>query len=317
MPETFDFTIPETHSFEQIIARAGSTVSTTGRPRAAVVVPSDINTLKSFARAIKDGFVEPYLIGDERLARKNADENGIDLSTVRFISFNEPDMAVQTAIKMAVVGELDILINGRVPAVALLKQILNKQSLFVSKGNILSHVAVMKPALYRKLLLLSDAAVNMEPDLKAKLAIIDNAIRVAGNIGIGLPRVAVLAAVEAVYPHMPVTVDAAIIAKMADRNQIGGAIVDGPLPFDVAVDMAAARTKGIVGSPVAGQADILLAPDIATANGVYRAMTLFGRAAMGGVVVGGKVPVVLNSRSDSVDNRFNSIILATLMAGAR
>ena len=314
MHTDYQFAIPDTHNFEQIITKAVMAASKKGPVRAAVAVPSDIKTLKAFVSAVEKGLVEPYLVGDERLARKNADENGVNIDTARFININEPDMAVRMAMKMSAAGEIDLLINGRVPAVIFLKQLVEKEASFVTKGNTISHVGVMKLALYKKLLLISDAAVNTEPNLKTKLAIIANAIRVASLIGIDMPRVAIIAAVEIVHPQMPVTMDAAIISKMADRKQIEGAHVDGPLSFDVAVDMFAAHSKGIKDSMVAGQADILLAPDIATANGVYRAMSLYGNASMGGIIVGGKVPVVLNSRSDSVDSRFNSIALGVLAA---
>ncbi|UCG62840.1 MAG: bifunctional enoyl-CoA hydratase/phosphate acetyltransferase [Candidatus Zixiibacteriota bacterium] len=312
MSGTSESAVPSVRSFEQIRDKAARIVSEKGKPRAAVVVPLDIHTFRAVARADHEGLIEPYMIGDERLARQTALQNGIDVGSVNFVNISEPEAAVQTAIRMAVGEELDILINGRVPAVELLKQVLNRENSYLPEGSVLSHVAVMKPSLYDKLLLLSDAAVNMEPALQTKLAIVDNAVRVADVIGISMPRVAIIAAVEVISPQMPVTIDAAIIAKMADRKQIVGAYVDGPLSFDVAVDVAAARAKGIEDSLVAGQADILIAPDIATANGVYRAMTLFGNAAMGGMIVGGKVPLVLNSRSDTTDNRFNSIVLAAL-----
>lgn len=307
------FTVPEVHSFEQIISTAKQAAASS-KPVVALVVPSNILSLKTLAMAVEQGLAEPVLIGDESLAKKNADAEGINLDAAKFIDINEPDMAVQTAAKMAVAGECDILVNGRVPAVTFVRQLLDKTSGFVARGGTVSHVAVMKPALYEKLLLLTDAAVNMEPDLKVKLALIANAVKVANSIGIDMPRVAIIAAVEVIYPQMPVTMDAAVIAKMGDRKQIKGAYVDGPLSFDVAVDQFAARSKGITDSQVAGQADILLAPNIETANGVYRAMSLYGRAEMGSIVFGGKVPVVLPSRSDSVESRLNSIALGVLTA---
>ena len=314
MANAQDFTIPDVHTFEQIVTRATETVSSGKKPRTALVVPSNISSLKALGMAIEKGLVDAILIGDEQLAKKNAAENDVNLDSAKFININEPDMAVKTAVKMACANELDILMSGRVPAVNLLQFILDKSAGFVLKGNTVSHVAVLKPALYEKLLFLTDAAVNMEPNLKTKLAIINNAVKVANLVGVDMPRVALIAAVEVIYPQMPVTMDAAIIAKMADRKQIKGAYVDGPLSFDVAVDMIAAHSKGIKDSKVAGQADILLAPNIETANGVYRAMSLYGQAEIGAIVYGGKVPVVLSSRSDSVESRFNSIILGVLAA---
>lgn len=313
MTGEYDFKIPEVHNFSQIVTRSADACSS-GKPRAALVVSSEIPSLRALAAAQGRGLVEATVIGDEQLATKYAEAENINLSEMKFININEPDMAIKTAVMMAVAGELDILLKGRVSAVDLVRSVLDKSSGFVPPGRTLSHVAVMKPALYQKLLFLTDAAVNMEPDLKTKLALIDNVVEVAGIVGITMPRVALIAATETISSQMPVTIDAAIVAKMADRKQIAGAFVDGPLSFDAAVDMKAARLKGVEGSQVAGQADVLVAPNIETANGVYRAMCLFGNAEMAGIIYGGVVPIVLPSRSDSTENRFNSIALAALAA---
>jgi phosphate butyryltransferase len=160
--------------------------------------------------------------------------------------------------------------------------------------------------------MLTDGGVVVQPDLMVKLNLISNMVYLANSIGLVNPRIAVVTAVEAVYPQMQATLDGAILAKMAERGQIKGACVDGPLSFDIAVDMLAARAKGITNSPVAGQADGLLAPCIEVANGVYNAMTLYGHCEIGGVIVGGKVPLAVNTRADSQQARFHSIVLATL-----
>ncbi len=316
MTNEYDFEIPQVHSIAQVISRSVKACFS-NRPRAALVVSSDVASLRALAMARDRGLVEAILIGDEKLAMKYAEVEDIDLSDMKFININEPDMAIKTSVKMACAGELDILVKGRVSAVDIVRYILDKSSGFVPAGRTLSHIAIMKLALYQKLLFLTDAAVNMEPNLKTKLALINNVIEVADLVGVMMPRVALIAAVEIISPQMPVTIDAAIIAKMADRQQIKGALVDGPLSFDAAIDMSAARVKGIEDSQVAGQADVLVAPNIETANGVYRAMCLFGNADIAGVVYGGIVPVVLPSRSDSVENRFNSIALAALATGER
>ena len=173
---------------------------------------------------------------------------------------------------------------------------------------------MIKPGKYPKLLFLTDSAVVVAPDLTTKLSLISNLVSVAGAVGIKNPRIAVLAAVEAVYPQMPATLDGAVLAKMCDRRQIKGAVVDGPLSFDIAVDIDAARAKGVTTSPVAGQADGMLAPNIEVANGIYNAMTLYGDNEVGGVLVGGRVPVAMHSRADNAGARFNSILLSVLMA---
>ncbi len=313
MAESQQFDIPEIHSFEQIYDTARK-LTAGNKPRAALVVPSDVTMLKAFSQAIEAGFIDPTLIGDEELARKKAAEHKINLDKIKFIDIREPDISVATAARMASLDEIDLIIKGRIPTVGFLQIIFEKDVSFRRQGKIISHVAVIKPDLYDKLLFLTDAGVNEEPDLKCKLALIDNLVNFARSIGVTMPRVAILAAVEVVYPQMPVTMDAAIISKMAERKQIRGAYVDGPLSFDVAVDMFAAHSKGVKTSPVAGQADALLAPNIETANGIYEAMSLYGNARLGGILYGGVVPVALASRSDSVSNRLNSIVLGVLAA---
>jgi phosphate butyryltransferase len=308
------FELPEVSSFKQIYERARQLAESGKKTRAALVVPSDSSALKAFARGMRDGLVEATIVGDETLAKERAREAGVDIGSAKFLDIREPVLAVQTAAKMVAAGELDLIVKGRISTVSFLRLLFDKEGEFNPSGNRISHVTVMHPALYSKLLLLTDAAVNIEPDLRQKLALINNAVQVATSIGIKKPRVAVLAAVEVVYPQMPVTTDAAIIAKMADRHQIKNAYVDGPLSFDTAVDKEAAEAKGITHSPVAGQADILLAPNIETANGVYKAMTLYGNAEIGGLVWGGRVPVVVSSRCDSTENRFNALLLGILTA---
>ncbi|MEW6411519.1 MAG: phosphate acyltransferase [Candidatus Zixiibacteriota bacterium] len=312
-----NFTIPEVHTFDHIIQRAKDKIADDRKPRCALVVPSEGKSLEAFCRATDAGLIEPFIVGDEKLARKKATSAGLDIGSARFIDINEPDLAVQASLKMAMTGEIDAFVLGRYSAVELLALMLDKSGGFVGKGRTLSHLAAIKPSRYKKLLFLTDAAVNMEPDLKIKLALIDNAVKVAKIVGVDMPRVAVIAAVEVIYPQMPVTMDAAVISKMADRKQIKGAYVDGPLSFDIAVDMFAAQSKGITDSKVAGQADILLAPNIETANGIYKAMSLYGKSQLGGVIYGGKVPAVVSSYSDSVETRFHSIVLASLVASSK
>ncbi len=311
------FPVPGIYSFEQVHQQAVSFVSEKGKLRTAVIAPSASDSLEAVVKATETGLIDPHLIGDRGATRKCAELARLNTSSVRFTDVADTEAAIQAAVKMAVDGEVDVLVKGQVAAISLLKHLLARSESFVSFGRTLSHLAVMKPELYGKLLFLTDAAVNAQPDLKTKLALIANAVRMANVLGIDRPKVAVLAAVEIIAPWMPVTMDAAIIAKMADRGQIEGACVDGPLSFDVAVDAAAARSKGITESAVAGQADIVLAPNIETANGVYRAMNLYGRATMGAIVVGGAVPVVISSRSDSVQTRFNSLVLGIMATLAR
>jgi len=305
--------IPEVHSYEAVFERAIAGAKGK-KPAAALVVPSNVDTLRAFIRAAGDGLLEPIAIGDEALLQRTAQDQAVDISRFRVLDINQPDMAVRTAGKMAEAGEVDLLVQGRVPIGDLLSLLFEKEQGFLTKGRLVSHVAVMELEKYPKLLMLTDSAVMPEPDLKAKLGLIDNLVHVAGRIGITCPRIAVVAAVEMVYPQMPVTMEAAVLSKMAERGQIRGALVDGPLSFDVAVDMFAAHAKGVKTSEVAGQADAILSSSIEVANGVYNAMSLYGNCRIGGVVVGGRVPVAVNSPADSEAACYNSIVLSTLLS---
>jgi phosphotransacetylase len=306
-----DMRIPDVHTFEAVLAQAADKASRR-RPRAALVVPSQVVTLRASLRAKRDGLIDLLIIGDRALLEKHAAEEALDISGIDILDMNQPNMAVMAAAKLAQQGELDMIVQGRVPVAEMLSDLLKNDAAFRVKDRTLSHVAVLKPAKYAKLLLLTDSAVVVAPDLKAKIDLLGNLLAVATSIGVPNPRVAVLAAVEVIYPQMAATMDAAVLSKMCERRQIKGAIVDGPLSFDIAVDMFAAHSKGITNSEVAGQADGLLAPNIEVANGVYNAMTLYGHCDIGGVIVGGRVPVAVNSRADSEQARYNSIALAVL-----
>ena len=312
MTNDLKFDIPNINTFGQIRDAALQKVASRKKPRTALVVPSDIEMLQAFAKASLDGIIDPYIIGDEKLLKKNISEKNINLGEAKIIDINEPDMAVITAARMIQNHELDILVKGRISTVSLLRILFENNNLYRINKNVVSHIAVMKPALYDKLLLLTDAAVNIEPDLSKKISIVNNAVEFSNKIGLTMPRVALLAAVEVIYPQMPVTMDAAVISKMAERKQIKNAYVDGPLSFDMAVDLAAAHGKGIFDSKVAGQADILVAPNIETANGVYKALTLYADIQIGGIIYGGRFPVVISSRADSLENKYNSILLGVM-----
>ncbi len=305
--------IPEVHSFDAILERARSKAKEK-TPRAALAVPSEPDTLRAFVRATSDGLIVPTIIGDQaKLERMSGDEN-INISHINVLDINQPDMAVKTAARMADAGEIDMIVQGRILAADLLSALMEKEQCFTVKGKTVSHVAVLKPKKYPRLLMLTDGAVVPEPDLKTKLSLIANLARVSQSIGIDNPRVAVIGAVEVIYPQMRATMEAAILAKMCERGQIKGARVDGPLSFDVSVDMLAAHSKGVTKSEVAGQADAMLAPSIEVANGIYHAMSLYGSCETGGVVIGGRIPVAVNSRTDSEPARYNSIALAVLNA---
>lgn len=306
--------IPEVNSFEKLIERARDKVSSGRKPRTVLVLSSEGAMFRAFARAADNDLIDPIIVGNKSVFSQLISEGNISLSGARIVNIPQPEQAVTTVAQMASRGEIDLVVKGgRIPTSDFLKLLFEKNTSFVVKGKTISHILALKAARYEKLLLLTDAGVVIQPDLKQKLALIQNAVTFARRvIGLSWPRVAVLAAVEVIYPQMPVTTDAAILSKMADRGQIKGAFVDGPISFDCAVDMFAARSKGLDKSEVAGQADILLAPNIETAGGIYRAMALYGKAQIGGVLIGGKVPVALGARSDSAETKFHSIVLGVL-----
>ncbi len=308
-----DITIPAVNSYSHIFERAK--VKTASKPvRAALVGPNDPDMLAAFARAVADRLIEPTIIGDRKAFEKALAEQKFHLTPSQLVDLPDTESAVRHAVQMAANKEIDLIIKGRLVTAEMLSLLFAAGPQFLKADKTVSHVAVMKPQKYPKLLLLTDAGVTIEPDLKAKMNLIQNLLGVAKAVGIDSPRLAILAAVEVVYPTMPVTLDAAILSKMAERGQIKGAFIDGPLSFDISVDMFAAHSKGVKSSQVAGQADAMLAPNLDTANGIYKAMTLFGRCEMGGVIVGGRVPVAVGSRSDSAPGKYNSILLGVLTA---
>ena len=303
---------PPVYSFEQIrrhvIERAAS-----GRPRAALIVPHEAVSLPAFADAAALGLIEPIIIGDEALFRATAPELGIDLDRIKLIDINQPTMAVEVAAKMAEAGEIDLIVQGRLTPEYLVQLLSVASEAFVAPGRTMSHVGVLKTARYPKLLFVTDGLVHEEPNLATKMALLDNLARVAKTVGVPEPRTAVVTAVEVIYPQMPATTDAAVLAKMCERGQFKGIRVDGPLSFDIAVDSFAAESKGIKNSPVAGQADAILASTKYVAQGVYQAMSLFTDCESGGVLIGGRVPVAVNFVSEPITARLNSILLACLL----
>ncbi len=281
--------------------------------RAALVGAADIHCLEAARRALGDGVLEVTLIGPIAEIQEKAAQAGIALEGMPAVNAVNTAAAIAAASRLVANGSIDLVIRGHVPVAPLLTALFHPEIGYRLGKRPVSHVAVIEHDEYPRLLFLSDAAVNIAPDLARKLAMIDNAVTVAGRFGIGMPNVALLAAVEVIYPAMPVTMEEAVIAKMADKGQIKNCRVDGPLSMDVATVPEVARQKGAV-SAVAGQADILIAPNIETAAGVYKAMALLTEAKMAGAVVGGNIPIALPSRCDSVDNIYYSILISGFLA---
>jgi phosphate butyryltransferase len=305
---------PPIHNFELILKRVEDVVASNGRPRTALVVPHEAAMVAPFRKAVEAELIEPFVIGDEALFRKDAGSHGIDPDKVHLVDINQPDKAILAAAQMAAQGELDLIVAGRINTEDLLEGLATKESRFLDQGHLLTHVAVMKPERYEKLLLLTDALATTGHDLLTLITVTTNAISMAVKMGIEHPKVALLAAVEVVYPQMEATTIAAIISKMNERGQIKGADVDGPLSLDVAVDMEAALGKGVKSSVVAGQADVLVAPSIEAANGMYKAIALYGSSEVGGVLYGGRVPVVVSMAGDAEENQFRSLLVGILAA---
>lgn len=280
--------------------------------RVAVVAAQDETVLKAINDAVEEGMVSAVLIGDNDAIKSIAEDIGMNLSHIEII--HEPDRAKASRLAVSLVSgkQADMVMKGLVDTATFLKAVLDKE-IGLRTGRLLSHVAVFHVPALNRMLLLTDAAMNISPDLAAKKQILENAVAVAHAIGIKLPKVAPIAAVEVVNPDMPETVDAAIMSKMNDRGQIKGCIVDGPLALDNAISMEAATHKGIK-SPVAGNADIILVPDIVSGNVMYKTLTYTSNASSGAILSGAAAPVILTSRADSRESKYISIALASLAA---
>lgn len=277
----------------------------------AVVHPVDANSLGGAVAAARAGLIEPVLVGPEAKIRATAEEAGLDLSPYRLVAAEHSDAAAALAVAMARKGEVRALMKGSLHTDEFMHPIVEASSGLRTERR-LSHVFVLDVPTYDRPLFITDGAINITPSLADKRDIVQNAIDLAHALGIAEPKVAVLSAVEVVTPKIPATVDAAALCKMADRRQITGGIVDGPLAFDNAVSPAAAKAKGIV-SPVAGCADILVVPDVEAGNMLAKQLEYLADADAAGVVVGARVPIILTSRADSIDSRFASSAVAALL----
>jgi phosphotransacetylase len=279
----------------------------------AIVHPCDAASLEGAFLAARQGLIRPILVGPEARIRAAAEAASLDLAGVEIVATPHSHASAEQAVALVGQGRAAALMKGSLHTDELLGAALTHEAGLRTERRV-SHAFVMDAPLYPRLLIITDAAVNIAPDLEAKADIVRNALRLAAAIGIELPRVALLAAVETVTPRMPSTIEAAALCKMAERGQIMGGILDGPLAFDNAVSEAAAKAKGIV-SPVAGRADILVVPEIESGNMLAKQLALLGGAESAGIVLGLRVPVALTSRSDDATSRLASAALLRLMAG--
>lgn len=292
-------------SFEEMLSLVTGHVKRT----IAVAMAEDEDILEALCLAHSRGIADAVLVGNKTSILEIAGKGGLDLSSFDIIHAESEQQSVSVAIQLVRQQMANALMKGKCTTATLLKGVLDKEA-GLRSGKLLSHLAAFTVPAYHKLLLMSDAAMNIAPDLTGKIAITENAVHAAHQLGIIKPKVAMIAAVEKVnYDSMPCTIDAAAIAQMAARGQIKEAIIDGPLAVDNAVSRNACEVKRIA-SEVGGDADILIMPDIEAANVFYKTMTYLGGSRTAGIIVGAQCPVILTSRADSEETKFYSIALA-------
>lgn len=281
--------------------------------RLAVAWANDAHTLEAVHAAVQAGLVEAILVGDEPLMKRVCQEQGFPLERFRCIHAATETEAAAAAVALVRSGEAQLLMKGLLSTERYMRAILHKELGLLTPGTVLSHVTVMEHPGHPKLLIAGDMAVLPEPDLREKLALLGYLVQTAKALGIETPRVAVLSASEHVQPKLRSSAEAAMIAKMADRGQFKGALVDGPLSLDAAIDAEAAAIKGI-GGLVAGQADCLLFPNLEAGNTFYKAGTKLGGAETAAYVAGARVPCILSSRGDTPRTKLCSIALGAFLA---
>ncbi|NJD25270.1 MAG: bifunctional enoyl-CoA hydratase/phosphate acetyltransferase [Betaproteobacteria bacterium] len=280
----------------------------------AVAHPCDKESLKGPVMAFQEGIIEPILVGPEAKIRSLAEEFAIDLHGIRVVNARHSHDSAAIAVSLVRTGDAEALMKGSLHTDELMSEVVSRANGLRTARRI-SHVFLMSVPTYHRPLLITDAAINIAPTLEDKVDIIQNAIDLAHIIGIPEPKVAILSAVETVNPKIQSTLDAAALCKMADRGQIRGGILDGPLAFDNAVSIVAAKTKGIK-SAVAGHAEILVVPDLESGNMVAKQLEYLANALTAGIVLGTRAPIVLTSRADSAETRTASCAVAALVAHA-
>ena len=300
-----------TGKYEQLLVRCrGKEPITT-----SVAHPCEASALAGAIEAASLGLITPILVGPAAKIREIASKNAIDLGTARIVDVPHSHASAARAVALVREGEAELLMKGSLHTDELLGAVVARET-GLRTGRRISHVFLMDVPTYHKVLVVTDAAINIAPALEDKVDICQNAIDLAISLGFERPKVAILAAVETVTSKMQATVDAACLCKMAERGQITNALLEGPLAFDNAISKEAARTKGIR-SEVAGDPDILLVPDLEAGNILAKQLTFLANADSAGIVLGARVPIILTSRADSVRSRSASCAVAMLAAHAR
>jgi phosphate acetyltransferase len=300
-----------TGKYEQLLTRCRSLEPVP----TAVAHPCEASALAGALEAGEKGLIIPILVGPEAKIREIAAREGLDLGRTRIVDAPHSHASAAKAVELVRKGEAELLMKGSLHTDELLSAVVARET-GLRTGRRISHVFIMDVPTYHKVLIVTDAAINIAPALEDKVDICQNAIDLAVTLGVSAPKVAILAAVETVTSKMPSTIDAAALCKMADRKQITHGILDGPLAFDNAISKDAARIKGIR-SEVAGDPDILLVPDLEAGNILAKQLTFLANADSAGLVLGARVPIILTSRADSVRSRIASCGVAMLAAHAR
>ena len=294
-------------NFDEVVERAKKL----GKRKLAVANPYEVEDLKAIKRAKDEGVIEPIIIGDKEKIEEFLKKGNIE-SDMEIVEEKDYYKAIELSIQFAREGKADLIMKGLVKTPDLLHAVLDKQK-GIRKYKLLSHVGVLSCSRYPKFIIMSDGGMVIAPNFDEKVEILKNALIVAKALEIETPKVALLSAIEIVNPKMPSTLDAALIAKMAQRRQIKGIIADGPLAFDNAISKWAAEHKGI-DSPVAGDADVFIVPNIEAGNIFFKILNYLSDGKSAGVVIGAKVPVVLPSRADTPESKFYSIVLSSLVS---
>ncbi|WP_336945519.1 bifunctional enoyl-CoA hydratase/phosphate acetyltransferase [Asaia sp. BMEF1] len=300
---------PERHALMRALVAKASRL---GPVPYAIVWPCSSHALGGAVEAFRHGIIIPILVGDRELIEQTAAQAGLDINGMRIEHATSPEESVKQAIALVHEGEVFGLTKGSLHTDTFMAGVIRQESGLRTKRR-MSHVFCIAVPDYPDLLLVSDAAINIAPDLMTKRDIVQNAIDLHHALGLGTPRVALLSAVETINTKIQGTLDAASLCKMADRKEITGAMLDGPLALDVAVSLGSAEIKG-VDSPVAGRAQVLIAPDLESGNILVKTLAFLGKAATSGIVMGAKVPVLLTSRADDATARLASTAIGALYA---
>ena len=296
-------------TFEEIFSELRSRGA---RKRMVAAWGVDSHTIAAAAKAVELGLADVTLVGDENLIADACKEEGVDMSIFTIVHNPDELPSVAQAVQMIREGQGDFLMKGLCSTDKFLRAILNKETGLLPPKGTLTHCTTLEIPSYHKLLFVGDVAVIPAPDFKQKQLIMDFLVRTAKAVGVAKPKVAIIAATEQVLPSQPATIEAAMLSKMVERGQIKGCVADGPLALDVAIDQESVEIKGLV-SPVAGDADCLLFPNIESGNVFYKANSkLVPGVKQAGILVGAKVPCVLSSRADSIDTKLNSIAIAAM-----